>query len=264
MMKRLIVRIDEERCDGCGMCIPACAEGALQIVDGKARLMAENLCDGLGACLGHCRRGAITVEERESAPFTPPPVTSHESAALPPPPAVAEATPLLPCGCPASVLDQPAPPALQHGAPSAAEHRTPPAQEERALPALGNWPVQIRLVPPGAPFLRDAHLVVAADCAAFACPDFHRRFLTGRVLLVGCPKLDDAYAYIDRLAAIMATARPRAITVLHMEVPCCYGMTYVVQQALARAGLNLPVEDVIITPSGEVRPAPTPAGDVRT
>lgn len=132
------------------MCVPACAEGALQIVDGKARLVAENLCDSLGACLGHCPRGAIAVQEREAAPFTAPPIASHESAALSSP---------TPSGEPAPRL------------------------------ALGNWPVQIRLVPPGAPFLRDAHLVVAADCTAFACLEFHRRLLSGRALLVGCPKL---------------------------------------------------------------------------
>lgn len=230
-MRRLIVKIDEEKCDGCGLCVPACAEGALQIVDGKARLVADNLCDGLGACLGHCPRGAITVEEREAepfaaaprevAPFAAPSPVPHEGTASPEPP--------LPCGCPASAL------------------------EEQTLPSLGNWPVQIRLVPPGASFLKNAHLVVAADCTAFACPDFHRRFLPGRALLVGCPKLDDARAYIDRLAAIISTAGPRAITVVHMEVPCCYGMSYLVRQALARAGATVPVDDVVITPAGVVR-----------
>ncbi|MEW5933791.1 MAG: 4Fe-4S binding protein, partial [Bacillota bacterium] len=188
-MKRLIVKIDEEKCDGCGLCVPACAEGALQIVDGKARLVADNLCDGLGACLGHCPRGAIGVEEREAAPFAAPSPAPHEAPpSAVPSPAPCEAAsstapspaphesmvppqPLLACGCPASAL------------------------EEQMLPSLGNWPVQIRLVPPGASFLKNAHLVVAADCTAFACPDFHRRFLPGRALLVGCPKLDDARAY---------------------------------------------------------------------
>ncbi|MDI6824988.1 MAG: 4Fe-4S dicluster domain-containing protein [Bacillota bacterium] len=232
-MKRLIVKIDGEKCDGCGLCVPACAEGALQIVDGKARLVADNLCDGLGACLGHCPRGAIGVEEREAAPFAAPSPTPHEAAPAAPSPVPHEGQaspePPLPCGCPASAL------------------------EEQTLPSLGNWPVQIRLVPPGASFLKNAHLVVAADCTAFACPDFHRRFLPGRALLVGCPKLDDARAYIDRLAAMISTAGPRAITVVHMEVPCCYGMSYLVRQALARAGATVPVDDVVITPAGVVR-----------
>lgn len=233
-MKRLIVRIDEEKCDGCGLCIPACAEGALQIVDGKARLVAENLCDGLGACLGHCPRGAITVEEREAAPFEAParhpspagdawPATSPPRAAR-----AAAATPAPPT---------PAPPAVSASG---------------AAVTLGNWPIQIRLVAPGAAFLRDAHLVVAADCTAFACPDFHERFLRDRVLLVGCPKLDDPPSCIDRLAAIASTARPRAITVVHMEVPCCYGMTYLVRQALARAGSDVPVDEVVVSTGGQV------------
>ncbi|MEW6547447.1 MAG: 4Fe-4S binding protein [Bacillota bacterium] len=241
-MKRLIVRIDEEKCNGCGLCIPACAEGALKIVDGKARLVDDRLCDGLGACLGHCPQGAITVEEREADPFAPPHPADHA-----PPRTSAHA---------ATMVEDRAEPVMEHGA-------APPAPElpcgcpgaaVRALSStLGNWPLQIHLVPPGAPFLQNADLVVAADCTAFACPDFHRRFLPGRALLVGCPKLDDVPAYIEKLAAIVGTAHPERITVVHMEVPCCFGMTYVVRQALARAGASIPTDEVVITVRGEVR-----------
>lgn len=233
---RLIVRIDQEKCDGCGLCIPACAEGALQLVDGKARLVAENLCDGLGACLGHCPRGAITVEERGAAPFeAPAPHPSPAGQARP-----ASTPPLAVLACAPGVT--PAPPTP-----------VPAAVSPSGTPAmLGNWPIQIRLVPPGAAFLRDAHLVVAAECTAFACPDFHERFLRDRVLLVGCPKLDDAPPCIDRLAGIVSTARPRAITVVHMEVPCCYGMTYMVRQALARAGCAVSVDEVVVSTGGQV------------
>lgn len=234
-MKRLIVRIDEEKCDGCGLCVPACAEGALQIVNGKARLVAENLCDGLGACLGHCPRGAITVEEREAAPFTAPAAHPSQAGHAPPATSPTQVTPASPPGV------------------TPADGIRVAVRASGARANLGNWPIQIRLVSPGAAFLRGAHLVVAADCTAFACPDFHEHFLPDRVLLVGCPKLDDATAYIDKLADIFAAARPRAITVVHMEVPCCYGMTYVVAQALARTGVAVPVGEVVVSTGGQLR-----------
>lgn len=209
-MKRTIVKIDEEKCDGCGLCVPTCAEGALRIVDGKARLVSERHCDGLGACLGHCPRGAISIEEREAEPF-------EEEVA-----------------------------------------RTPRSE-------LAHWPVQLRLVSAEASFLQGADLLVAADCVPFAYADFHRHFLRHRAVVVGCPKLDEPQGHLAKLAQIITVAQPRRITVVRMEVPCCYGLVYLTRQALAQAGRDIPLEDAIISITGERKgtaavPASSPPG----
>jgi NAD-dependent dihydropyrimidine dehydrogenase PreA subunit len=195
---RKIIAIDEEKCDGCGLCATACHEGAIAIVDGKAKLVSETYCDGLGDCLGECPRGAITIEEREAPAF-----------------------------------DAPA-----GGVPS----------------QLGHWPIQITLVPPEAPFLRGADILIAADCVPFAFADFHSRYLKGRALLVGCPKLDDLEFYRAKLTAIFAAARPRSLTVVRMEVPCCGGLTHAVAGARDAAIPGMPLEVVTIGIKGnEVR-----------
>jgi NAD-dependent dihydropyrimidine dehydrogenase PreA subunit len=232
---RNIVKIDEEKCTGCGACIIACAEGALEIVDGKARLISEKYCDGLGNCL-HCPEGAITIEPREAEEFDEVAVAEHlETAGI---------EDKLACGCAAANEPQ----VLAGG-----KVETP---IETPMPSrLGHWPVQLALVPPTAPFLKGADLVLAADCVPFACANFHREFLgEGRALLVACPKLDDFPAHQAKLNAILKQADVKSLTVVHMEVPCCSGVVYMARQAILASGKNIPMRDVTISTRGEVIP----------
>lgn len=230
---RQIVKIDEERCDGCGLCVPSCAEGALQIIDGKAKLVSEIYCDGLGACLGECPQGAISLEERPAADFDEAATQRHLEAEN----EVAEA---LPCGCAATTVStlEPAP------SPAANEAGEQPSQ-------LGHWPVQLTLVPPGAPFLDGADLLLAADCAPFAYGAFHRDFIRGRSVLVACPKLDDFAAHQAKLNEILKTSAIKSLTVVHMEVPCCGGLMHMARQALAAAGKEIPLRDITLSMRGE-------------
>jgi len=242
---RKIVQIDEERCNGCGQCIPACHEGALQIVDGKARLVAEVYCDGLGNCLGECPEDAITVVERPAREFDFEAVQEHLAATgrerLKENPLLAEAA-AEPRGCPGA--------AARALAPAAAPDQASAGEAEPSQ--LGNWPVQLRLVPIHAPYLQGARLVISADCVPFALADFHRRFLPGRVLLVGCPKLDDVDLYVRKLAEIFKQNDLESIEVLHMEVPCCFGLVHLVEQALQDAGVDVPLTVTTIGVRGEV------------
>lgn len=232
MTTRKIVQIDEARCDGCGECVSSCAEGAIVLRGGKARLAADVLCDGLGACLGECPRGAISVVEREAEAFDAAEVARRGGPA-PAPHAPAPRRGL-------SVVSGPA-------APSG------PAARGGTGP-LGNWPVQLRLVPEGAPFLRGAELLVAADCVPFAYPAFHAELLGGRKVVVGCPKLDALPAHAEKLARILARPDgPVSVTVARMEVPCCAGITAAVQQAAAKAGREVPVREVIVGVDGVLR-----------
>lgn len=217
-MKRKIVRIDEEKCNGCGLCVPSCAEGAIAIVDGKARLIGDRLCDGLGACLGECPRGAITIEEREAEEFEAAATGVHDHA-----------------GCPGS-----------RARTMARGTAAPGPAVVQAHSELGQWPVQLTLVSPGAPYFKGADLLVAADCVPFAMPDFHRRFLRGRAVAVGCPKLDDAEAYVEKLAEIIRRNDLARLTVVHMEVPCCFGLSRIVGAALAKSGRTVPVEEITV------------------
>jgi Fe-S-cluster-containing hydrogenase component 2 len=225
---RKIIRIDQEKCDGCGQCAAACVEGAIAVVDGKARLVSEVYCDGLGACVGECPRGALTIEEREAPLFDEQAVKRHIAAQH--------------HTCPGSVLKT-----FERAAPAA----TAPADEEPSR--LGHWPVQLMLVPPNAPFLRGADLLVCADCVPFAVADFHRRYLDGRAVLVGCPKLDNIDYYRDKLAEVFAVAKPRRITVLRMEVPCCGALARAVVEARDEAAPEMPVEIHTIGIHGGVR-----------
>lgn len=202
-MKRKIIHIDESKCNGCGQCIPNCKEGALKIVNGKAKLVSDVFCDGLGACLGHCPRGAITIDERQAKAF-------DEKAAH--------------------------------------EHVYAPVAAESCLT---NWPVQIRLVPPVAPFLKDADLLIAADCVGFACPDFHQDLLAGKALLVGCPKLDDIQLYREKISQMVKNNDIKSITYAHMEVPCCTGLIGVIKDAIAASGKNIPFKDITIGINGK-------------
>lgn len=238
---RKIIEIDENLCNGCGECIINCAEGALRIVDGKARMLAEKYCDGLGACLGHCPTGALRIIEREAEDFDEEAVeellSQREAAQARPAPPVG--------GCPSARLQTfaPATPCQAANAPI----QLGPATGS----ALSHWPVQIRLVPPTAPFLKGADLLIAADCVPVAYPDFHRDLLTGKVVMVGCPKFDEAESAIQRFTEIFATAGIKSITMAIMEVPCCGNMRHIVSQALARSGQNIPVQEVVISARGE-------------
>lgn len=248
-MKRNIIRIDEEKCNGCGQCVTGCAEGAIRLVNGKARLVSETYCDGLGACIGECPVGALTLEEREAPEYDQAAVDKHLAASGKTPHAApAYAAPAAPAfqGCPGSMAralhQAPASPGCCPGSAPAA----PPAQS-----ALGNWPVQLSLVPVNAPYLERASLLLAADCTAFACPDFHRRFLKGKVALIGCPKLDDAGFYREKLASIIKANEIEFIHVVYMEVPCCGGLVRLVQGAVADSGRKVPVKLTKIGINGE-------------
>lgn len=235
MAVRKIVKIDEDLCNGCGKCIINCAEGALQIVDGKARLVKESYCDGLGACLGECPEGAITIEERESDAFDEEAVAVHMAAAK-------EKEAPLPCGCPGSAMRQMATP----------DACCCDAAGDAAPSQLSHWPVQLTLVPPTAPFLQDADVLLVADCVPFALADFHQRFLQGgHPVLVACPKLDDAEAHTAKLQSILEQSSLRSLTIVRMEVPCCSGLNRIVEKAIAASGKDVPVQDIIISIDGK-------------
>jgi NAD-dependent dihydropyrimidine dehydrogenase PreA subunit len=249
-MIRKIVQIDQEKCDGCGLCVPSCAEGAIRIIDGKAEIAADNLCDGLGACLGDCPRDAITIIEREADHFDEAAVEKHLGKASHAPQAVpAPSAPSAPVaaqggGCPGSraVSFAPVPVAAPEMAGSAAAR---PSQ-------LAQWPVQLHLVPTSAPYFQDADLLITADCVPFAYADYHRDFLAGKSVVIGCPKLDDNNAYVVKLTELFSVSRIKSITVLKMEVPCCGGIASAAQQALTASGKEIPFHVVTISIRGEV------------
>jgi Pyruvate/2-oxoacid:ferredoxin oxidoreductase delta subunit len=241
-IKRKIIQIDDDKCDGCGECVPSCAEGAIQIVDGKARLMAEKYCDGLGACLGECPKDALHVVEREADDFDEKAVEKH-LATLPPPPKEAS---VMAHGCPSSRMQSFAKPVTCEDA------NRPVSQSGVGASALSHWPVQIKLVPANAPFLKGADLLVAADCTPFAYPDIHRDFLQGKVLMVGCPKFDDAEAYIQKFTDVFKLAGVRSVTVLTMEVPCCQGLPVIVKKGMAAANADIPMSHVVVGVRGNI------------
>jgi Fe-S-cluster-containing hydrogenase component 2 len=254
-MIRKIVQIDEELCDGCGLCASACAEGAIRIEDGKARLVSDSYCDGLGACIGECPQDAITIVEREAGKFDEEAAELHLIAAQA---GVgegvdrAESGDTLACGCPGSMVRE---------LPAGAEMEDHAAEN---MPSqLRNWPVQMHLVPVSAPYLRGASLLLAADCVGFASPDFHRGFLRGKTLIVGCPKLDDAALYREKLAAILRENDVRDLTVAFMEVPCCFGLVNLAGQALADSGKNIPTCTVKVGIEGEIQEDERPAHPLR-
>jgi ferredoxin len=285
-MKRKIIQIDEEKCTGCGMCIPNCHEGAMQMIDGKARLISDLFCDGLGACIGHCPEGAIEIIEREAEPYDERKVmelmvprgmntiqahldhlrehneteflqqandylkenhimmnqseeTHHDAspnhAALQPQPAVA-------CGCPGSM---------------AKDFRAEPVAEaplqQNSASELRQWPVQLHLLNPQASYFKNADVVLAADCAAFAMGNFHDRFLKGKSLAIACPKLDsNKDSYIQKLTSMMSDAKINSLTVVMMEVPCCGGLLQMAQMARNESGRNVPIKEAIVNVQGEV------------
>ncbi len=259
-MIREIVTIDEELCDGCGMCVPACHEGAIRIVDGKARLISENLCDGLGACLGHCPRGAIRVERRDAEQFDEAAVARHLGHA----PGEQPETPRpAPAACPSARLStSPAQPPAG-GCPGSrfAHFVSRGADPNNIAPfsdkignqpsALTHWPVQLHLLPPGAPVLRGARLLVAADCVPVAYGGFHGEMLPGHAVVIACPKLDDTGGYVDKFTEMFRVNELEEVTVARMEVPCCSGILQMVLEGRRRSGARTPVFDLVISTRGE-------------
>lgn len=230
MRARDIIQIDEDKCNGCGQCIPKCVEGALQIVDGKARLIGDRLCDGLGACLGHCPQGALRIVKRRAAAFDA--ATVHERHSK------REGTKTSTYEC-SNVVVSPAP-----------MPKPKKPGEGQPSTAWRQWPLALRLVPVSAPFFKDADLLVAADCVPFAYAHFHEDFLQGKVLVFGCPKFDDAQGYVDKLAEILRTNRVKSVTLVHMEVPCCSGLRAILEAAVAKSGKRVPVHHTVLATSG--------------
>lgn len=231
-MQRKIIAIDEELCTGCGECIPNCAEGSLRIVDGKARLVADKLCDGLGACLGHCPTGALSIVERDAEDFDEKAVEEF----------LTEEKRKAAGGCPSARLQ-----IMQPCACASANAASP-----QTGGALSHWPVQIRLVPPSAPFLENCDLLIAADCTAVACPSFQQDFLQGRKVMMGCPKFDDQQLYVERFTELFRTRKLNSVMVLIMEVPCCAAMLQIVRKACDQAGGKVPVRQAVISTQGGV------------
>jgi NAD-dependent dihydropyrimidine dehydrogenase PreA subunit len=230
-MKRDILKINEDLCNGCGQCVPNCHEGALKVIDGKVRLVSELMCDGLGACIGHCPEGAITIETREAEPYSEMKVTDqiisngHAGGSCP--------------GSREAVIER-----LQRDSNSFSADQ--PSE-------LRQWPVQMHLLNPNAPYLRGSDLLLAADCVAFSMGNFHSRYLKGRSLAIACPKLDHGTdIYIEKLTAMIDTAKVNTITVMMMEVPCCGGLLQMVRNASSKASRKVPVKQMVISLSGEV------------
>ncbi len=276
MSRRKIIKIDEEKCNGCGLCIPNCPEGALQMIDGKARLISDLFCDGLGACIGHCPENAITIEEREAEPYDEKKVMENIARQG------------------KNIIKAHLEHLKDHGAkeylnqaieflkeknieiPFEEEHpahahvhgsqacpglqvidfgkKGKPVGEDKGLGALSQlrqWPIQIMLLPPHAPYLKNADLLIAADCVPFAYADFHADLLKDKVLLVGCPKLDDAEFYKNKITQIFKTNNVKSVTCAHMEVPCCFGLVSIIKSAISESGKDIPFKEVNIGIKGE-------------
>lgn len=242
---RKIIEINEELCNGCGQCVLSCAEGAIAIIDGKARLVSERYCDGLGACLGECPTGALKVVERESEEFDEQAAHEHVRAMK-----EKEQAKTMGCGCPSTQMRQFGP---ASGGMSPCDLANRPVSQQSVQSYLTHWPVQIRLIPPTAPFLKSAHLLVAADCVPVAYAGFHSNLLKGRTVMLGCPKFDDAEDYVQRFAQILRTADIQSITMAIMEVPCCSAMGGILKKAMESAGVNIPIKKVVITARGEAQ-----------
>lgn len=233
-MPREIIIIDEEKCDGCGLCIPSCHEGALELVGGKVRLVADKLCDGLGACLGHCPQGALRMEMREAASFDEVAVAAR----------LRELENKAPRACPSSQF-----------VPLSSMESAPKGQDLPGVDVpseLSHWPVQLRLLPPTAPVFKGASLLLTADCVPVAFPQFHQKLLKGQSVAVACPKLDDSRDHLAKLTEILRENDLREITVAHMEVPCCSGLLMMVLEARRLSGKDAPIKDIVIGTQGDV------------
>jgi ferredoxin len=289
-MKRKIIEINEELCNGCGACLPNCPEGALQLIDGKVRLVSDRFCDGLGACIGECPLGAIKVVEREAEPYDEVIVMAkiatqgantikahlkhlrehneddllaqaigylkENNIAIP---EDKEAQPTSPCACSGSPEPEPEPEKCGcPGGMSRVFDRSEAAAPQESstqvrASSLTHWPVQLQLVNPDAPFLEGADLLVCADCVPFALNGFHETMLAGKTLVVFCPKLDECHeTYIEKLTAMFTRKHIKSITAVRMEVPCCGGIEYMIKEALNRSGADIPFERLVVTLDGKI------------
>ncbi|MBI5417372.1 4Fe-4S binding protein [Candidatus Poribacteria bacterium] len=253
-MKRKIIKIDENKCDGCGLCMPSCPEQAIQIVDGKAKLVKEFYCDGLGACLGACPTGALTIEEREAEVYDDDATIAR----------IKEVAPEMLETHIKHIKDHVEPQekhhAHKHGVsacpsanamswkPNASETK---ANQGRAASELNQWPIQLHLVSPMAPYFNNADLLIVADCVPFAYANFHQDFLSGKAIVIGCPKLDDVEEYKEKLTEMFGNANIKSIKVIHMEVPCCFGLSKLVKDSIASSGKKIPFEEKIIGIKGD-------------
>ncbi|MCL1939305.1 MAG: ferredoxin [Desulfovibrionaceae bacterium] len=253
---RDIIEIDEERCNGCGQCVIDCAEGAIALVDGKAKVIADIYCDGLGACLGGCPVDALRIIRREADDFDEEAVQDHLLRQGKPAPMAAQAGPGAhgACNCPGAAATSFTLLPMRDGPGSADLDACEgiPGPGAAGGPGARRWPLKIRLMPEEAPFLRGAALLVAADCAAFAAPDFHQRLADGKVMLIGCPKFEGSEALARKLEAIVRAAKPESLLVARMEVPCCRALTKACLDALGAAGEDIPQREAVISRAGEV------------
>jgi len=273
--KRKIIKIDEKKCNGCGLCIPNCPEGAIQIIDKKARLISDLFCDGLGACLGHCPKGAITIEEREAEAYDEKKVMSNivkqgknviiahlkhlkdhgQNDYL------KEALDYLKenkISIPFEELHEKVHGGHGGGCPGSRmmdfRNEEPPKESgpvTKGVSQLRQWPIQITLLAPNAPYFQNADLLIAADCVPFAYPDFHQELLKGKALMIGCPKLDDTEAYQEKLTQVFKVSNIKSVTYAHMEVPCCFGLIDVIETAISNSGKKIPFKDITITIKGQ-------------
>ncbi len=240
---RKIITIDESKCDGCGLCIPSCEEGALQIVDGKAKLVKDIYCDGLGNCLGEFPQDAIKLIEREADPFDEKAVEEHLERLE------------------KNQQKQPAPEMVSCGAREIRNTSSSGTPKQGGMEAnttapeaeLGHWPIQLHLVNPEARFLQNQDLLIAADCVPFAYADFHKQFLAGRALVIGCPKLDDVDTYHSKLVEVFKRNNLKSITLVHMEVGCCFGLSRLVRSALQEAGVHISLEEIVVGVDGSIK-----------
>lgn len=235
-MIRNIIHIDEEKCNGCGQCVIDCAEAALQIVDGKARLVKDIYCDGLGACIGSCPTGALTIIQREADPFDEEATERHIEELR----SKKEAQKEQYCTCPGSLSREISNTGFSHEG------------SVEIKPELTNWPIQLMLVPINAPYFHNAEILLAADCTAFSTINFQSRFIKGKKLIIACPKLDNARFYLEKLTDIFRENSIKSITVVRMEVPCCGGLMYIVNEAIKASKKNLPLKEIVLGINGEI------------
>ena len=247
--RRKIIEIDEKKCNGCGQCVSACAEGTLELVNGKAKLVKDIYCDGLGACIGECPEGALKIIEREAGSFDEKAVESRKEGKKPK--SKGGKTPktanpggtgeTLPCGCPSNtVMDL-----------KTTKTSTPRTAGE-IHSELSHWPIKLKLLPPEAPFLKGANLVLLADCSAAAYPNLHPHLLRGRAIVMACPKFDDLEGHINRLAAILEASRPKSLTVVIMEVSCCRGLLFAAEKAVELSGAKIPLNRIVVGRDGRI------------
>jgi len=284
-MKRDIITIDEDKCTGCGECVPNCPEGAIQIIDGKARLVSDLSCDGLGACIGHCPEGAMSVENREAEPYDeakvmvnivkagPGTIKAHllhlkdhnqtefltqamaylRENGITVPDMSAGQGPCPPSGCPGMKVVDFREDSSETGGSAGGGAGSQGSESIAARSELRQWPVQLQLLNANAPYFQDSDLVIAADCVPFAHSDFHNRFLKGKALIILCPKLDKVLEqYLEKLTEIFKKNDIKSITLVHMEVPCCFGLARLVEEALKRSGKNIIIKDYTISIKGDI------------